>query len=255
MRDIILAGNWKMHKTIKESKELAVCLTKKFVGLPLSVIIFPNFTALYSISELLKGTNINVGGQNVYFENEGAFTGEISPIMLKGAGAKYVIVGHSERRNIFNEPDELIKKKIRSVIENEMEVILCVGEKLEERDAGRTEEVISKEIRIALDGISREVLDHIIIAYEPVWAIGTGVTACPNETAEIHKFIRSILDDMFGSGVGADMTILYGGSIKPKNFREFAILDEIDGGLVGGASLKCEDFYDIGKILVECKKL
>lgn len=255
MRDIILAGNWKMHKTIKGSKELAVCLKEKFAGLPLNVIIFPTFTALYSISELLKGSNISVGGQNVYFEKEGAFTGEISPIMLREARAKYVIIGHSERRNIFNETDELIKKKIRSAVENEMDVILCVGEKLEERDAGRTEEVISKEIRIALDGISREVLDHIIIAYEPVWAIGTGVTASPDEAAEIHKFIRSILDDMFGRGMGANMTILYGGSIKPKNFREFAVLDEIDGGLVGGASLKCEDFYDIGKILTECKKL
>ncbi len=255
MRDIILAGNWKMHKTIKESKELAVCLTEKFTGLPLNVIIFPTFTSLYSVSELLKSTNISVGGQNVYFEKEGAFTGEISPMMLREAGAKYVIAGHSERRNIFNEPDELIKKKIRSVVENEMDVILCVGEKLEERDAGRTEKVISKEIRIALDGISRGTLEHIIIAYEPVWAIGTGVAASPNGVAEIHRFIRSILDDMFGKGIGANRTILYGGSIKPKNFREFAMLDEIDGGLVGGASLKCEDFYDIGKILVECKKL
>ncbi|MEA3312937.1 MAG: triose-phosphate isomerase [Caldisericota bacterium] len=255
MRDIILAGNWKMHKTIKASKEIAVCLKEKFAGLPLNVIIFPSFTALYFISELLKGTNISVGGQNVYFEKEGAFTGEISPIMLKEAGARYVIVGHSERRNIFKEPDELIKKKIRSVVENGMDAILCVGEKIEERDAGRTEEVINKEIRIALDGISREVLDRIIVAYEPVWAIGAGVTASPDEAADIHKFIRSILDDLFGRGMGENTTILYGGSIKPKNFREFAILDEIDGGLVGGASLKCEDFYDIGKILADCKKL
>ncbi len=255
MRDIILAGNWKMHKTIEESKEIALCLKEKFTELPLNVILFPPFTALYSISELLKGSNISVGGQNVYFEEKGAFTGEISPVMLKEAGAKYVIAGHSERRNIFNETDELIKKKICSAVENGMDVIFCVGEKLEEREAGRTEEVISKEIRIALDGIPREVLDHIIIAYEPVWAIGTGVAASPDEAAAIHKFIRSILDDMFVRGAGANMSILYGGSIKPENFIEFAILDEIDGGLVGGASLKCEDFYDIGKILVECKKL
>ena len=251
-RKIILAGNWKMHKTVKESIELAQCVEEKLSKLPITVLLFPPFTAIYAVSKSLKG-RIGIGGQNMYYEKEGAFTGEISPLMLKEAGAEYVIIGHSERRNIFNEKDQLLNKKVHSAIENALNVVLCVGEKLEERKSNRTKEVIEREIKEDLQGIKKQDLEKIIIAYEPIWAIGTGITAKPEEVAEVHRFIRTLLDDMFGKGAGSNMTILYGGSIKPNNIKSLADMNEIDGGLVGGASLQCESFYTIGKILSEVK--
>ncbi len=252
MRKIILAGNWKMHKTIKESVELAQCIEKKFSKLPITVLLFPPFTAIYAVNKSLK-SHIGIGGQNMYFEKEGAFTGEISPVMLKEAGAEYVIIGHSERRNIFGEDNQLLNKKVRSAIENGLNIVLCVGEKLEERKSNKTKEVIEREIKRGLQGIIKQDLEKIIIAYEPIWAIGTGITAKPEEAAEVHRFIRNLLSDMFDKDTGKDVTILYGGSVKPNNIKSLAVMDDIDGGLVGGASLQCESFYTIGKILSEVK--
>ena len=253
MREIILAGNWKMHKTIEEGESLVKCLEEKFKDSPLKVIVFPPFTAINATAKIAK--QIEVGGQNMYFEKEGAFTGEVSPIMLKEAGAEYVIIGHSERRNIFGEKDELINKKVHSALENGLKVVLCIGEKLEERNAGKTEEVIENELKKDLDGLSSKDITNIIIAYEPIWAIGTGVSAKPEQAEEVHKFIRNLLDERFGDNVGENTTILYGGSVKPANIESLAKMKDIDGGLVGGASLKCESFFEIGKVLSKIKGL
>ena len=253
MREIILAGNWKMHKTIEEGESLVKCLEEKFKDSPLKVIVFPPFTAINATAKIAK--KIKVGGQNMYFEKEGAFTGEVSPIMLKEAGAEYVIIGHSERRNIFGEKDELINKKVHSALENGLKVVLCIGEKLEERNAGKTEEVIENELKKDLDGLSSKDITNIIIAYEPIWAIGTGVSAKPEQAEEVHKFIRNLLDERFGDNVGENTTILYGGSVKPANIESLAKMNDIDGGLVGGASLKCESFFEIGKFLSKIKGL
>ena len=255
MRKTILAGNWKMHKLIKESVELASCVDEKASSLPIDVIVFPAFTSLSAVSNVFKGRKVKVGAQNMYFEEEGAFTGEVSPNMIKDAGASYVILGHSERRNIFKEDDVLIGKKVVSAIQHDLNVILCVGEKLEERKEGLTKKVIEDELKTDLSAVSKEDLDKVVIAYEPIWAIGTGVSAKPEQAEEVHAFIRSLLDSIYGSGVGEKMTILYGGSVKPANIESLAKMPDIDGGLVGGASLKCNDFVEIGKVLSKVKGL
>ncbi len=255
MRKTILAGNWKMHNLIEESVSLASCVNEKSSSLPIDVIVFPAFTALSSVSSLLKGKKVKVGAQNMYFEEEGAFTGEVSPNMIKDAGASYVILGHSERRNIFKEDNELIGKKVVSAIQHNLNVVLCVGEKLEEREKGLTEKIIEEEIKTNLSAVSKEDLDKIIIAYEPIWAIGTGVSAKPEQAEEVHKFIRSLLNSIYGNGVGENMTVLYGGSVKPANIESLAKMPDIDGGLVGGASLKCGDFVKIGEVLSKVKGL
>ncbi len=256
MRKIILAGNWKMHETIEDGITLAKCTEHGVKNLPIDVIVFPPFTAIHPVFNALgPDSKVKVGAQNMHYEEKGAFTGEISPLMLKDAGAEYVILGHSERRNIFGEKDELINKKVKSALAHGLKVVLCVGEKLEEREEGRTEEVIKAELSSDLDGVSKEDLDNVIIAYEPIWAIGTGVSAKPEQAEEVHKYIRSLLDGMFGAGSGSNMTVLYGGSVKPKNIESLAKMPDIDGGLVGGASLKCEDFVQIGKILSKTKGL
>ncbi len=253
MRQIILAGNWKMHKLIGEGKELVSCLEEKFQGSKLRVIVFPPFTALSEISKTAE--KIKVGAQNMHFEEQGAFTGEISPLMLKDAGGEYVILGHSERRNIFKETDELINKKVHSALKHNIKVVLCVGEKLEERQNEKTNEVIENELSKNLAGLKKEDMENIIIAYEPIWAIGTGVSAKPEEVDEVHKFIRNSLDKMFGKNTGGDVTILYGGSVKPANVESLAKMQNIDGGLIGGASLKCDSFYETGVILSKIKGL
>ncbi len=256
MRRIILAGNWKMHKLIEDGITLAKCTENGVKDLPLDVIVFPPFTAIHPVYNALgPDSKVKVGAQNMHFEEKGAFTGEISPLMLKDAGAEYVILGHSERRNIFGETDSFINKKVKSALSHGLKVVLCVGEKLEEREAGKTEEVIKSELIADLSEVSREELESIIIAYEPIWAIGTGVSAKPEQAEEVHKYIRSLLDEMFGSGTGNNTTVLYGGSVKPKNIESLAKMPDIDGGLVGGASLKCEDFVEIGKILAKTKGL
>ena len=254
MREKILVANWKMYKTIDEGIELAECLKKKINGKP-KIIICPPFTALSNINEVLSNSELELGAQNFFYETQGAFTGEISPIMLKDAGAKYVIIGHSERRNIFGEANELINKKLISAIENEIRPIFCVGEKIEDRQAGQTENVIKQQILEGLKNMSRENVEKIIIAYEPVWAIGTGLNAKPGQASEAHKFIRETLNEMYGDKLGENITILYGGSIKEDNIEDLGKMKEIDGGLVGGASLKCDSFVTIWKKLKSAKNI
>ena len=254
MREKILVANWKMYKTIDEGIELAECLKEKINGKP-KIIICPPFTALNNINEVLSNSELELGAQNFFYEKQGAFTGEISPIMLKDAGAKYVIIGHSERRNIFGEASELINKKLISAIENEIGPIFCIGEKIEDRQTGQTESVIKRQILEGLKNVSRENVEKIIIAYEPVWAIGTGLNAKPEQASEAHKFIRETLNEMYDDMLGENITILYGGSIKEDNIEGLGKMKEIDGGLVGGASLKCDSFVTIWKKLKSAKNI
>jgi len=246
MRKIIIAGNWKMNKTIGESISMVKELRKLVEGIEdRSVLVCPPFTALSSVSAELKGSNVSLGAQNMHFEGEGAFTGEISASMLKEIGVEYVILGHSERRHIFNEDDSLINKKIKTAISNGLRAILCVGETLEEREDGKMEDVVCGQISNCLEGI--DDMENIVIAYEPVWAIGTGKTASPSQAEEAHVLIRNVLGSIFDDTVSEGVTILYGGSVKPGNIKELISQDNIDGVLVGGASLDAKNFSEIVK--------
>jgi triosephosphate isomerase len=209
------------------------------------VIVCPPYTSLLEAYSLLKDTKIKIGAQNMHFESSGAFTGEISASMLKSVGCEYVILGHSERRTIFGETDELINSKIKKANSSGLKPIFCVGELLEEREAGITEKVIEKQIRSGLKEISPEEMGNLIIAYEPVWAIGTGKTASPEQAEEVHKFIRGLINDKYGTSVSDKIVIQYGGSVNNKNARELLSQKDIDGALVGGASLKADAFIEI----------
>lgn len=252
MRKTIIVGNWKMNKTIGES----VSLIKELKGLVKDVkdreiVVCPPFTALSAVSAELKGSNIELGAQNMHFEKTGAFTGEVSQLMLKDIGVKYVILGHSERRHVFNEDDELINKKIKSALESGLKPIFCVGEKLEEREAGMTENVVSEQIKRGLEGISKKDMKNLVIAYEPVWAIGTGKNATPEQAEEVHLLIRGLLKEMFDNKTAEETVILYGGSVKPDNINELISKEDIDGALVGGASLNAKSFSEVAK----CRKI
>ncbi len=246
MRKLLIAGNWKMHKTVPEALELVREL-KTLVSdvTDRDILVCPPFTALHPVGRELEGSNIALGGQNMFYEEEGAFTGEISPLMLKDVGCSYVILGHSERRHIFGETDDLINKKVISAAKHRLTPILCVGETLEERESGETEKVVERQVREGLKGLSPE--SELVIAYEPVWAIGTGKTATPELAQEVHSFIRSILSDIFGEEKAERTRILYGGSVKPQNAKGLLEMPDIDGALVGGASLKAESFAKIVK--------
>ncbi len=250
MRRIIIAGNWKMNKTIEESVSFGLCIKKMFYGKP-EVILFPPFTAIKALSDALYDSDVGVGAQNMHFESTGAFTGEISPVMVKNAGANYVLIGHSERRHIFGEDDELINKKMIAAAGSELTPILCVGETLYERQNNLTEEVIERQIKVGLSEINYS--KNVIIAYEPVWAIGTGANATPEQASKVHQFIREIISSMYGVGSGDEITVLYGGSVKPENIEELAKMEDIDGGLVGGASLRCDTFVLMWKKLKSVK--
>ncbi|MEO2066580.1 MAG: triose-phosphate isomerase [Desulfurobacteriaceae bacterium] len=244
MRRLLIAGNWKMNKTVPEAIELVRGLKERLKGVEdRDVLICPPFTALYPVSKELEDSQILLGGQNMFYEEKGAFTGEISPLMLKDVGCSFVILGHSERRHIFGEDDKLINKKVISAVKHGLIPILCVGERIEEREEGRTEEVIEKQVREGLKGLSPE--DEFVIAYEPVWAIGTGKTATPEMAQEVHSFIREILKELFGEEKAGRVRILYGGSVKPENAKGLLEMPDIDGALVGGASLKAESFSAI----------
>ena len=250
VRRLLIAGNWKMHKTIPEALDLVRELKELVRDVnDRDILVCPPFTALYPVSRELEGSNIVLGGQNMYFEEQGAFTGEISPLMLKDAGCSYVILGHSERRHIFGETDELVNKKVLSAINHGLIPILCVGELLEERESGKTQEVVEKQVREGLKGVDGD--NEFVIAYEPVWAIGTGKTATPELAEEVHLFIRQVLSDMFGSEKANSVRILYGGSVKPENAAGLLNMENIDGALVGGASLKAESFAKIVKFDME----
>lgn len=244
MKKALVAGNWKMYKTPTESISFVKSLVENIGEYEdRDVLICPPFTSLFPVSQILKNSSIKLGAQNVYFENEGAFTGEISPLMLKDLGVEYVICGHSERRNIFGETDEIINKKIKKVAETGMKPILCVGEKLNEREEGKTFEVVENQIKKCLENFKD--IEKLVIAYEPVWAIGTGKTALPNQAEEVHIFIREIISRMYNKEIAENLIILYGGSVKPENIDSLMREKNIDGVLVGGACLKVESFLRI----------
>lgn len=247
MRSKIVAGNWKMYKDKSETIELISQLKEKLsrAQVKTQVIICPPFTSIELAGELIKNTNIRLGAQNVHSEVEGAFTGEVSAKMLKSFGVEFVIIGHSERRTYFNETDDFINKKIKRAIEYGIKPIFCLGETLAERESGKTFNVVESQLRNGLRNISESELKEIVIAYEPVWAIGTGKTATPQQAEEVHSFLREKIGEMYNKSIAEEIRILYGGSVKPENARELFSQPDIDGGLVGGACLKADSFYQI----------
>ncbi len=244
-RKPLMAGNWKMHKTIAESVDLVKKLAS-LTGAPTDreILVCPPFTALTAAAQAAKGTAVQVGGQNMNDNLQGAFTGEVAPGMVKDAGATHVILGHSERRQFYGETDALINKKVRLALEQALTPILCVGETLAERESAKTFAVVERHLTEGLKGLSASDVARVVIAYEPVWAIGTGKTATPEQAQEIHGFIRRKLEALFGSAA-EKVRVLYGGSVKPDNVDALMAQPDIDGGLVGGASLKAEDFARI----------
>ncbi len=247
LRKPIIAGNWKMHKTVGEAVRLAKQL-KVLVAddvRTVEIVVCPPFTALQSVGEVLKGTGIQLGAQNVHWEDEGAYTGEVSPAMLKDLSCQYVILGHSERRQMFGESDGDVRKKLDAVLAKGMSAIACVGETIEERRAGMTEDVIVREVKAIADGLTLENPSRLVIAYEPIWAIGTGETATSDEANRVAKLVRQTLADAIGQELAQDVRIQYGGSVKPDNIGAFMRESDIDGALVGGASLDASSFAEI----------
>ena len=245
MRKPIIAGNWKMHKTIAEALEFVNDVKDKVSNNEVEAVICAPFTLLKDLKEATKGTSIKVGAQNMHFEEKGAFTGEISPLMLKELDMDYVIIGHSERRQYFNETNETVNKKVLKALEVGIDPILCVGETLEEREAGNTKDVCKVQVEKALENVSKEDLAKVVIAYEPIWAIGTGKTATSEDANNSIKAIRSKIAELYGAEVAEEVIIQYGGSVKSSNAKELFTTSDIDGGLVGGASLKAEEFSKI----------
>lgn len=246
MRKPLIAGNWKLHKTIGQARELAQQLSEKLAAVKGSeIMIAPPFIAIEAVREICKDTNICVGAQNCYPVGEGAFTGEVSAAQLRDAGCTYAIAGHSERRQLFGENDAFINAKIRAIVHEGMNAILCVGESLEQREAGDLFEVINTQIQLGLDGIAAENMDQVVIAYEPIWAIGTGKSASSDDAAEVHAYIRGLLQGVYSADVAGATRIIYGGSVKPDNISSLMAQADIDGALVGGASLEAESFASI----------
>jgi triosephosphate isomerase (TIM) len=243
-----IAGNWKMHKTISESVDLASRLKSALAALSeRDVAVFPPFTALAAVAKALEGSSIGLGAQNMNDHVQGAYTGEVSPVLLKDAGCAYVILGHSERRQYYGETSALVRKKTQLALEHGLLPIACVGEHLDDREAGRAQSVIETQLRESLAGLTAEEASRVVIAYEPVWAIGTGKTATPAQAEEIHAFIRAWWKGQYGGPSADRLRILYGGSIKPDNIDALMAQPDIDGGLVGGASLVADDFIRIAQ--------
>lgn len=247
MRKKVIAGNWKMHNDLSESQNLISKLTSGLNGKELNcdVIICPPFTSLSEAALLTRDTPVKLGAQNMYYKESGAFTGEISAKMLKGAGCEYVILGHSERRTIFRETDGLINEKIKAALNAGLKPIFCIGETLEERENGKEKDVLKLQLSGGLNEISLNQMKDIIIAYEPVWAIGTGKTATPDQAEEMHDYIRSYIMEDFTPETAENLIIQYGGSVKPDNARELLSQKDIDGALVGGACLQADSFISI----------
>lgn len=249
MRIPIIAGNWKMNKTIEESIELCNAIKRSvYNSQNVEIVLCPPFTSLSDVNEMIMDTNISLGAQDCYWLNEGAYTGEVAPRMLKSAGCKYVIIGHSERRAMFNETNETVNKKIQAAIKEGLKPIMCVGERLEEREANKTFNVVRDHVENGLAGIAKEDAKNIVIAYEPVWAIGTGKTATPQQAQEVHAYIRELLSKMYDSQISQTIRIQYGGSVTPQNIKSLINEKDVDGALVGGASLKADSFTEIVKI-------
>ncbi len=241
MRKTIIAGNWKMNKTPSEAAELAAAIAK-IEGAKCEVVICPPFVDLFYAKKALEGSNVKLGAQNCHWKESGAFTGEISADMLIEVGCEYVIIGHSERRQYFGETDETVNLRTKAALAKGLKAIVCVGETREEREGGVTEKVIERQIRLGLEGLSKEEMAGVVIAYEPVWAIGTGLTATNEQAEEVCAFIRSLIADIFGVEVAEETTIQYGGSMNAGNCAALLAMPNIDGGLIGGAALKPQDF-------------
>ncbi|MBF0619115.1 MAG: triose-phosphate isomerase [Candidatus Omnitrophica bacterium] len=248
MRKKIIAGNWKMFKTVQETEQLITGLKRELSDYTkVEVVVCPPFVNLPVAADCLVDNTIKLGAQNIFWEQEGAFTGEISGPMLKAVGVDYVIVGHSERRQYFHETNETVNKRVKAALKNGLLPIVCVGENLAEREGGKTFDVVNDHVTGSLAGLTTEEMQKIVVAYEPVWAIGTGKTATSAQAQEVHKFIRETLAKMFGQPVADATRIQYGGSVKPENAAELTAQPDIDGALVGGASLKVESFVGIVK--------
>lgn len=247
MRTPFIAGNWKMHKTRAEARELATELKNQLGAVQHRLMVAPTFTSLEAVASALQGSNIMVGAQNMAAATSGAHTGEISPAMLRDVGASVVILGHSERRHVYGESDELINTKVKLALEEGFEVVLCIGETLDEREAGRVDEVNRRQLTAGLAGVNADALSAVTIAYEPVWAIGTGKTATPEDADNTHAAVRSIMAELYDPSVAEATVIQYGGSVKPDNVKGLMAKTNIDGALVGGASLKAESFVPIAQ--------
>jgi triosephosphate isomerase len=248
MRKLLMAGNWKMNKTVSE----AVCVAKALKCAlsdvtEIEILVCPTFIGLYAVNNEIRGSNINLGAQDIFWETKGAFTGEISPVMIKDVGCSYVIIGHSERRQYFGETDETVNKKTKAALAVGLAPVVCVGETLKEREDGIALKVIEKQIKEGLVGLNTQQAFSTVIAYEPVWAIGTGKTATPEQAQEVHFFIRKVYAQMYGGEIAEKTRILYGGSVNPGNVSELMKKPDIDGGLVGGASLEAESFAKLFK--------
>ncbi|WP_066224510.1 triose-phosphate isomerase [Formosa haliotis] len=245
MRKNIVAGNWKMNNDLAQTETLLTALKNKSITSNAEVMIAPTFTNLWASYNTLKNTSIEVIAQNMHFAESGAYTGEVSASMLKSVGVKTVILGHSERRAYFNETDELLAKKVDAALANDMRVIFCFGEELADRKADNHETVVGSQIKNALFHLDAAAFKNIVLAYEPVWAIGTGETASPEQAQDMHAFIRKTLADKYGADVADSVSILYGGSVKPGNAQEIFSKPDVDGGLIGGAALNADDFFAI----------
>lgn len=248
MRKPIIAGNWKLNNTSQKAAELVTLLKRDLNDIAeVDIVVCPVFTALSVVADILIESNIALGAQDVHWDDEGAFTGEVSAPLLKEVGVQYVIIGHSERRQFFGETNQTVNKKIRAALRHGLTPIVCVGEVLQEREANKTFDVIRTQCKESLAGFSADEMKRMIIAYEPVWAIGTGKTATPAQAQEVHKFIRELLIKMHNEEAAEALRIQYGGSVKPENIAELMAQPDIDGALVGGASLKADSFVSIVK--------
>jgi triosephosphate isomerase len=245
MRRKLIAGNWKMYKTVSEARSLVEEIRKGLAGAPGETLVAPPFTALAAVLDAAKGSSIAVAAQNMHFEREGAYTGEVSPAMLVDLGVTSVILGHSERRQYFAETDEGVARKTKAALASGLRPISCVGETLAEREAGRTMEVVGRQVDAILAAVTAEEAKLIVIAYEPVWAIGTGRVATPEQAQEVHAFVRRTIGERHGTAVAETLRILYGGSVKPDNVKGLMALPDVDGALVGGASLKADSFLKL----------
>ena len=245
MRKPIIAGNWKMHKTMAEAVEFVNDIKDKVNNTDVEAVICAPFTLLKDLKEATKGTNIKIGAQNMHYAEQGAFTGEISAPMLKELNIDYVVLGHSERRQYFNETNETVNKKVVKALEEGIDPILCVGETLEEREASETKNVCKEQTEKALVGVSAEDMKKVVIAYEPVWAIGTGKTATAEDANDVIAYIREVVKGLYGEEISEEVRIQYGGSVKPSNVAEIMNQSDIDGALVGGASLLASDYTEL----------
>jgi triosephosphate isomerase len=246
MRIPLIAANWKMHKTVHES----VVFVKEFRGLvkdveDVEIVVAPPFTALHAVAEAARNTTVGVAAQHLHWERQGAFTGEISADMVREAGAEYVIIGHSERRRLFGDTDETVNRRLQAALAAKLTPIVCIGETLEEREAEQTMSVLDRQIKVGLDSMTGEQVASLVIAYEPVWAIGTGRNATPEQAGEAHAHIRQRLRQWFGANAADHCHVIYGGSVKPDNIHELVALPDVDGALVGGASLEIKSFHGI----------